>query len=284
MTLVEIAPLKINLFLHVVGRRSDGYHLLQSLFVFADIGDHIGYQPTDEPLTLDVVGPFASHLQNDPQNLVLRAARLLNPAATGRLQLDKQAPVASGLGGGSADAAATLRLLNRAWECGHSPNALRQLGASLGADVPACIASQPVFVAGIGDQLWQAAPGTTLPLLLVNPGVATSTPFVFKAFRDIGMDFSQTLENWPDVLPPWQQCHNDLGAAAEAVTPEIIHVLEELRGAKGVEVARMSGSGASCFATFGTLEDAKAAATELKMRQPGWWMRPTTVVVPDGLI
>lgn len=284
MSLVEIAPLKINLFLHVVGRRADGYHLLQSLFVFADIGDVISYQPTDEPLTLDITGPFAGHLPNDAQNLVLRAARLLNPAATGRLQLDKQAPVASGLGGGSADAAATLRLLNRAWACGHSMDRLRELGASLGADVPACIAAQPVFVAGIGDELKQAAPGARLPILLVNPGAATSTPAVFKSYRESGTDFSPALASWPDALPPWQQCRNDLGTAAETVTPEIKYTLEQLNQLAGVELARLSGSGASCFATFKTFDEAMSAATALKLRQPGWWVRPTTVVLPAGLI
>jgi 4-diphosphocytidyl-2-C-methyl-D-erythritol kinase len=284
MTLVEIAPLKINLFLHIIGRRADGYHLLQSLFVFADIGDSISYQPSDEPLNLDIIGPFADDLPSDPHNMVLRAARLLNPAATGRLQLDKQAPVASGLGGGSADAAATLRLLNRIWARGHSMDALRELGASLGADVPACIAAQPVFVAGIGDELRQAAPGARLPILLVNPGVATSTPAVFKSFRDSGTDFSPALASWPEALPPWQQCRNDLGSAAETVTPEITYTLKQLKQLAGVGLARMSGSGASCFATFKTLDEAKSAATALKMRQPGWWVRPTTAVLPAGLI
>ncbi len=284
MSSVEVAPLKINLFLHVVGRQADGYHLLQSLFVFADFGDVISYQPSDEPLRLDIVGPFAEHLQNDSENLVLRAARLLNPAATGRLQLDKQAPVASGLGGGSADAAATLRLLNRTWACGYNMDALRQFGSCLGADVPACIASQPVLVAGIGDKLRQAAPGAHLPLLLVNPSVATSTPAVFGAFQASATDFSLALEGWPDELPRWQQCRNDLCVAAEAVSPEITYTLERLKELEGVKVARMSGSGASCFATFKTLDEAKTAALSLKMRQPGWWIRPTTVVVPAGLI
>jgi 4-diphosphocytidyl-2-C-methyl-D-erythritol kinase len=284
MTFTELAPLKINLFLHVVGRRADGYHLLQSLFVFADIGDNLNYTPSDEPLTLDIVGPFASQLQGEQDNLVLRAARLLNPIGTGRLQLDKQTPVAAGLGGGSADAAATLRLLNRLWQCGKSENDLRILGATLGADVPACIASRPAFASGIGDELRETRSGTALPLLLVNPGIPTSTPAVFKAYRDLGADFSPSLPGWPETLPDWQDCRNDLANAAKATTPEINHIIKSLMAIEGVQLARMSGSGASCFAWFNTPLHAALAATALNNQQPHWWIRSATVLAPANPI
>jgi 4-diphosphocytidyl-2-C-methyl-D-erythritol kinase len=284
MTFTELAPLKINLFLHVVGRRADGYHLLQSLFVFADIGDTINYTPTSEPLTLDITGPFASQLQADQDNLVLRAARLLNPVGTGRLQLNKQAPVAAGLGGGSADAAATLRLLNRLWQCNKSEADLRALGAALGADVPACIASRPVLTSGIGDELQELRPGLALPLLLVNPLVPTSTPAVFKAYRDLGGDFSPSLPGWPGTIPSWQDCCNDLVEAAKAVTPEINNVIELLMEKKGMQKARMSGSGASCFALFDTPSNAEYAAAALQKEQPGWWIRTAAAFAPTSPI
>jgi 4-diphosphocytidyl-2-C-methyl-D-erythritol kinase len=284
MSQTELAQLKINLFLHVVGRRADGYHLLQSLFVFADVGDSISYTPSDDPLSLDIVGPFAAQLQAEPDNLVLRAARLLKPAPTGRLQLDKQAPVASGLGGGSADAAATLRLLNRLWQCGKSEADLRELGADLGADVPACIASRPVLASGIGDELQEHPPGPALPMLLVNPGTPTSTPAVFKRYADMGGDFSPPLPNWPNTLPDWRQCRNDLEAAAIAITPDIKTVIEQLNQNDGVRLARMSGSGASCFALFDSPLQAERAAAHLKHHYPHWWVKIANITGPLGLI
>jgi 4-diphosphocytidyl-2-C-methyl-D-erythritol kinase len=284
MSDTELAPLKINLFLHVVGRRADGYHLLQSLFVFADVGDVISYTPSRDPLTLDVVGPFASQLQAEPDNLVLRAARLLNPAPTGRLQLDKQAPVASGLGGGSADAAATLRLLNRQWQCGKSEADLRALGAALGADVPACIGSRPVLAAGIGDELKEHPPGQVLSVLLVNPGISTSTPAVFKAYRDWGSNFSPTLPHWPDIMPDWWVCQNDLAAAAKSITPDISIIIEQLRAIKAVKLVRMSGSGATCFAVFASPVQAEASAAILQQQYPHWWIKMANITAPLGLI
>jgi 4-diphosphocytidyl-2-C-methyl-D-erythritol kinase len=280
MNQTELAPLKINLFLHVVGRRADDYHLLQSLFVFADIGDHICYTPTSEPLSLDIIGPFAAHVPNDANNLVLRAAQLLNPAGTGQLLLDKQTPVAAGLGGGSADAAATLRLLNRLWHCGKSDDELRSLGASLGADVPACIASRPALTAGIGDELYQLSCGPALPMLLVNPGIPTSTPAVFKAYRDMAIGFSPAMPNWPKTIPDWRACRNDLAIAAETITPEINHILEKLSSIKAVQLARMSGSGASCFAVLEQPAQAEIAAAHLKQQHPDWWIEVANIATP----
>jgi 4-diphosphocytidyl-2-C-methyl-D-erythritol kinase len=280
----ELAPLKLNLFLHIIGRRADGYHLLQSLFVFADIGDRIDYTPSGAPLTLEIVGPFAAQLGPDPNNLVLRAARLLNAAPTGKLTLDKQVPVASGLGGGSADAAATLRLLNRLWHCGHSNDALRQLGGQLGADVPACIDSSAAYVSGIGDELAPAGRCERLPILLVNPGVATATPAVFAAYRALARDFTHALPGWPQAPVGWAKCQNDLDAAAQSVAPVILETLEALGGALGARLARMSGSGASCFAMFDSPEAASAAARQLAARHPGWWIRTATIHAPKALL
>jgi 4-diphosphocytidyl-2-C-methyl-D-erythritol kinase len=280
VTVTELAPLKLNLFLHVVGRQADGYHLLQSLFVFADIGDKIGYQASDTPLKLEISGPFAHQLSAAPSNLVLRAARLLKPSPTGVLKLDKQLPVASGLGGGSADAAATLRLLNRLWGCDQSPDTLRQLGAQLGADVPACIDSRAAYVSGIGDELAPAGQLVRLPILLANPGVATATPAVFAAYRALGSDFAPALHGWPNPSLSWTACQNDLDAAAQAVAPEILTTLQALKVAPGALVARMSGSGASCFAVFESPEAATAAERQLSASHPDWWLRTAQVRAP----
>jgi 4-diphosphocytidyl-2-C-methyl-D-erythritol kinase len=280
MNLDEHAPLKINLFLHVTGRRADGYHLLQSLFVFADFGDQIHYTPSDAPLSLEIVGPFAPQLATDPGNLVLRAAAMLRSAATGRLVLDKQVPVASGLGGGSADAAATLRLLNRAWQCGHDDDALRTLGAQLGADVPACIASAPCFVSGIGDALYPTEQGGGLHLVLANPGIATSTPSVFKAYKDLDSPFAPSLAHWPAPSQNWTECSNDLTAAAIHTTPEINVILQYFKEFSGANYVRMSGSGASCFAIFASAAAANQAAKAARLRHPNWWVQVAKTTGP----
>nr|MBC8158527.1 4-(cytidine 5'-diphospho)-2-C-methyl-D-erythritol kinase [Alphaproteobacteria bacterium] len=181
------APAKINLYLHVTGRRDDGYHLLDSLIVFADVGDRIAVSPADD-FSLDIDGPFSAGLSNGPENLVVRAARTLAELAEvrdgARIRLTKTLPVASGIGGGSADAAATIRALMRLWEIEPHANALTEMALSLGADVPVCLAGQPSFMGGIGEDI-DAAP--SLPpvwLVLVNPGVGVSTPSVFAARKE----------------------------------------------------------------------------------------------------
>ena len=172
----EFAPAKVNLYLHVVGRRSDGYHLLDSLAVFAGVGDRLTVSPSDR-LTLSVTGPFAAGLADEADNLVLRAAQRLADRAgiapTGTLALEKILPVASGIGGGSADAAATLRLLSRFW--GLPTIGLAEIGIGLGADVPVCLAGQPAIMSGIGDVLAPAPRLPELGIVLANPGVAVST-------------------------------------------------------------------------------------------------------------
>jgi 4-diphosphocytidyl-2-C-methyl-D-erythritol kinase len=274
--LQERAPAKVNLTLRVTGRRADGYHLLDSLAVFGPAADMLTAAP-GESLSLEVRGPFAAALEGDPDNLVLRAARLLAAAAgiepRARLVLDKRLPVASGIGGGSADAAAALRLLGRLWNVPVADS----LAQRLGADVPVCLASRPARMEGIGERL---SPAPRLPrfgLLLVNPGVAVSTPAVFRA-RAGG--FSP-----PPALPPaWPSAEamaadlapldNDLEAAALTLAPEIAHALAWLRARPGCLLARMSGSGATCFAVFTNGAAAEAVA---RGAPPGWWAHGGTV-------
>jgi 4-diphosphocytidyl-2-C-methyl-D-erythritol kinase len=270
----EFAPAKINLHLHVVGRRQDGYHLLDSLVVFAGIGDWLTVSPAPD-LSLTLVGPFAAGLAAEPDNLVLRAARGLADLAgispTGAMRLEKNLPVASGIGGGSADAAAALRLLCRFWAI--SPN-LTQLAQSLGADVPVCLLSHPTLMSGIGEIL---APAPLVPeagLVLVNPGVAVSTPAVFRA-RTGGFSPAATfpLDGWPSgktLSQTLAQTHNDLEAPARSLAPAINDALAALADTPGCHIARMSGSGATCFGLFDNPRAARHAANTV--RRDGWWV------------
>ncbi|MGD0104360.1 MAG: 4-(cytidine 5'-diphospho)-2-C-methyl-D-erythritol kinase [Rhodopila sp.] len=274
-SLSEFAPAKVNLHLHVVGRRADGYHLLDSLVVFAGVGDRLTVSPADD-LSLTLTGPFASGLEREADNLVLRAARALAaeagiPAA-GKLVLEKNLPVASGIGGGSADAAATVRLLCRFW--GLNPDTLDQLASGLGADVPVCLAGRPALLSGIGDVL---APVRKLPdvgVVLLNPGVAVSTPAVFQARSG---SFSRPAllpeHGWRDaasIAATLRPMRNDLETPARLLAPPIGDALRAVAAAPGCLLARMSGSGATCFGLFATPAAARAAVPAI-MRD-GWWV------------
>ncbi len=264
------APAKVNLALHVLGRRPDGYHLLDSLVVFADVGDMLRAVP-DSDLSLDLEGPFAAVLSGEADNLVLRAARSLAAAhgigASARLTLDKRLPVASGIGGGSADAAAALRLLADLW----GVTVPDGLALRLGADVPVCLASMPARMGGVGERLTPAPHLPRCGLVLVNPGVAVSTPAVFAARRG---GFSPPLdlpETWQDVAAmadDLARAGNDLEAPAVALSPVIGTVLDTLRALPGCRLARMSGSGATCFGLFA---DPGAASLAAARCPPEWW-------------
>ena len=276
----ELAPLKLNLFLHITGRREDGYHLLESLFCFGDAGDRLHYAPGREPLKLVVTGPFAADAPADDSNLVLRAARLLTSDPRGILTLDKQLPVASGLGGGSADAAAALRLLNRVWQCGYDLAALETMALTLGADVPACIRSQPVYVGGIGEQLYPVPAASILPAIIANPRRAVSTPGVFVAYRQRNPGFSASLPGWPNPDLSWRSCGNDLTPDAIGITPDVAALLDALAALPGALSARMSGSGGSCFALFDGCESACEALSVFSSRHPDWWAIRANIKVP----
>ena len=272
LSLVEPAPAKVNLYLHVTGRRADGYHILDSLAVFPAAGDRLVVEPADT-LSLVIDGPFAPVLQHESDNLVLRAARALAArdglAPRARLRLTKNLPVASGIGGGSADAAAALRLLSRLW---HVPPADISLAAGLGADVPVCLASRPVRMGGIGEIL---LPAPALPpgfIVLVNAGMAVATPAVFRARRGDFSPPATLAPGWPDLaalVADLLVLRNDLEEPAIALQPVIADVLAALRTRPGCELARMSGSGATCFGLFASADEAETAATGL--RRPGWW-------------
>ncbi|HEY5722419.1 MAG TPA: 4-(cytidine 5'-diphospho)-2-C-methyl-D-erythritol kinase [Allosphingosinicella sp.] len=262
----EVAYAKINLALHVRGRRPDGYHRIETIFAFAEEGDLLRAESADT-ISLKVEGPFATDIPDGEENLVLRAARALakcGEVTTGAaLTLSKRLPVASGIGGGSADAAAALRLLNRLWYLDYNVELLAGIAADLGADVPACVASRSALGRGKGDELdpVEAVPAGT-PLLLVNPGVKVATAEVFKRWK--GGDGGPLPRNW-------REGRNDLQAPAEAIAPEIGAVLEMLARQPGATVARMSGSGASCFALFGSESERGVAAARIRAEHPAWW-------------
>ncbi len=264
----SFAPAKVNLYLHVAGRRADGYHVLDSLAVFPAVGDIVGVAPAGA-LDLRISGRFGAALQAEPDNLLLRAARLLRPGAGVALTLEKNLPVASGIGGGSADAAAALRLLAQHWNMS-AP--LHEAALALGADVPVCLASAPARMGGIGEILQPAPRLPRFGMVLVNPGVAVATPSVFKARQGPFSAAAALPEAWHDardMAAALGRLTNDLQAPAVALQPVIGEVLNRLENLPGALLARMSGSGATCFAMFATPEEAAREAE--KISHPGWW-------------
>jgi len=281
----EVAPAKINLSLKVPGRRADGYHELQSLVVFADCGDVLTGEPAAD-LSLDVAGPFAAALAGEGDNLVLRAAKTLGdhlgiePAA--HLRLEKNLPVASGIGGGSADAAAAFRLLMKLWGAHIEPAALAALALGVGADVPVCLEARPALMWGKGERLMRLEALPPFWLVLVNPGVALSTAAVFKALAapDLAEKHAAPLPpalHSLDALIDWLGAQgNDLEAPAKALAPAIAEVIDALAETQSCRLARMSGSGATCFGIFADEAGARNAAAEISAAHPGWWVVATS--------
>jgi 4-diphosphocytidyl-2-C-methyl-D-erythritol kinase len=275
------APAKINLFLHVGDKRADGYHALQSLAVFAEVGDELEIAVCRE-YRLSIRGPFAAGLSADGDNLVLKTAQQVQLEAD--IVLTKNLPVASGIGGGSADAAATLRGLARVWNMRDGEATMRAAAAQIGSDVPVCMVSRPAWMEGRGEIVSPVAGIPRMPLLLVNPGVAVSTAEIFRALGDrrgIGLCPAHSFGGAADLLAFLHDTANDLEAPARAIKPVIGEVLDLLGGMPGALLARMSGSGATCFALFESAQASAAAAHEIAVRQPGWWVRPTRIAPDD---
>jgi len=273
------APAKINLWLHVTGRRPDGYRELDSLVAFADVGDRLSAAPAQE-LTLTVSGPFAAALDAGADNLVLRAARSLAAhcgiPAKAALHLHKNLPVASGIGGGSADAAAALHLCARLWRADIGNAAMARLALDLGADVPACLAGRTARMTGIGEKLAPPdPPPPAAPAVLVNPGIAVSTGQVFEALA--GPFGSPAEDRGGDFAGRAAANRNDLEAPAIALVPEIADVLAALRAPPGLRLARMSGSGATCFGLFDGAAAAEAAARAIAAAHPAWWVAACSI-------
>ena len=262
--IVEAAPAKINLALHVRRRRADDYHDIETLFAFARHGDVIRIARADKP-AFRIEGPFARDLTADRDNLVLRAVAAFGGRGSYAITLDKRLPVASGIGGGSADAAATLRGLARLNGVAIDDPGLTQIAARLGADVPACLAGSTALGRGRGDELTPMDGPTGTPVLLVNPGVAVATAEVFAGWD--GVDRGGIKNG--TALDVADAGRNDLEPAARRVAPEIGSVLNALSGMSGVFLSRMSGSGATCFALFDDCASRDRAGDEVRSR--GWW-------------
>lgn len=271
------APAKLNLYLHVVGRRADGYHELDSLVAFATVADTVSAAPADR-LTLAIDGPFAAQAPADDSNLVLRAARAL-AAAAGRepgaaLSLTKRLPAAAGLGGGSADAAAALRVLCALWRVDLAAGRLAQLALGLGADVPVCLLGRPAFVGGAGERLDLAPRLPQAALLIVNPGVPLPTYSVFRRFSGpltTPARFVDAPKNVREFAEMLRIRRNDLEPPACGLVPEIGRALARLEALPGALLARMTGSGASCFAIFASRNEANRAEALLRAAEPSWW-------------
>ena len=282
--ITESAPAKVNLYLHVTGRRPDGYHLLDSLIVFADLCDTVTAAPA-ERLSLTLAGPFADALDG-VDNLVSRAARAL-AAHAGRppraaLRLVKHVPVAAGLGGGSSDAAAALRALIRLWGLSIETDELARLALELGADVPVCLSRRATLVGGVGEVLTpldRAPP--SCHLVLANPRVPLSTAEVFGAFSGPAgapaPPLGPTVDR-SDLIDALRVRRNDLEAPARQCAPVIGSVLAALAGLPECRLARMSGSGPTCFALFDTADEASAGAHALAAARPEWWVAAAPVI------
>ena len=270
------APAKVNLALHVTGRRADGYHLLDSLVVFADVGDHLSINAADR-LTLRIAGPCAQGVPNGAENLIWRAARLLDPDRGAAIVLEKYLPHAGGVGGGSADAAAALRGLSAVWGM-DLPDTDAIL--KLGADVPACLYGWPCRMSGIGGHIENIPPLPPLWMVLVNPCVTLPTGDVFARMSH--------ADNPPMPSPRWKglddfltwlcATRNDLTAPARAIVPTIDKVLGHLTAQAGCLLSRMTGSGATCFGLFADLEAAQIAAQHIQRAEPSWWMRAAKIL------
>jgi 4-diphosphocytidyl-2-C-methyl-D-erythritol kinase len=286
-SLVDSALAKINLSLRVVGRRADGYHELESLVVFADVGDGLSLR-TGGPLALEIDGTYAAACGAAADNLVLKAAAAFAARVPGlrlgRFVLTKELPVAAGIGGGSADAAAALRLLVHAnrqifVQVDFADPRVREIALGVGADVPVCLESRARIMRGVGEQLSASLALPPLPALLVNPGVPLATRDVFaKLARKFSKSSSTEVPREAATLIDWLREHgNDLTEPAIACVPVIADVLRALSALPGARLARMSGSGPTCFALFVSAEDAAAAGRVLQAAHKDWWIQATTL-------
>ncbi|MHA1598282.1 MAG: 4-(cytidine 5'-diphospho)-2-C-methyl-D-erythritol kinase [Alphaproteobacteria bacterium] len=278
------APAKINLYLHVTGRRADGYHLLDSLVAFAGVHDMLTVSDADN-LELTIDGDFAGDLTTGDDNLVIRAAHALGRAAgikaEAAISLTKRLPLASGIGGGSADAAATLWALSNLWDIDLGDDELAAVALSLGADVPVCLGGKAAFMSGIGEILSPAPALPAASVVLVNPGVAVSTPAVFRAldgnFTPADGRFDYVPADARELASILAKRNNDLEAPALHLEPVIGEVLAALAATDDILLARMSGSGATCFGLFADPGEAARAALCIATARPDWWIKAASL-------
>ena len=285
-SICEAARAKVNLTLHMKGKRRDGYHELESLVVFADVSDELVFTPASED-RLSLEGPFAGLV--DGENLVLKAKRAfaswLGVTVSGDFLLKKNIPVAAGLGGGSSDAAATIRALLKAYDRAEDTKTFIRQSAAIGADVPVCLQDSAAWMCGLGERVTPVSGLTPLPALLVNPGIKLSTAAVFKTLNAKPLQAEEAEA--PPSFPGWRnpreaavwlnEGRNDLEAPAIALEPAVKKVLDALRRADGCMLSRLSGSGPTCFGIFLSQDAAAEAASEMRRSYPNWWVQATTL-------
>ncbi len=277
----SFAPAKINLYLHVIGCRDDGFHELDSLVVFADVGDRVQVELAEDT-TFDIVGPFASEFERFEGNSVLRAFKALSThteySSNVALKLEKNLPIASGIGGGSTDAGATINALLELWDVHVDKRELFDVAFSLGADVPVCVFGKPAYMSGAGEILEPIDNFPALPAILVNPNICLPTLAVFDHFA-LGKSRPGRISRMPNdvegLISILKDRRNDLFDAAVDIVPEIGEVLSALKATSGCLLARMSGSGATCFGIYASEVDARIAASVIYELQPNWWVEPT---------
>lgn len=285
------APAKVNLTLHVGPPMRDGRHPIESVAVFANIGDWVWAEDDERP-SLNVAGPFASHLAGERNNLVVRAAQLIAAEAGVRrgvkLTLDKHLPIASGIGGGTADAAATLRALDALWGLNLSMRDMMRLAARIGSDGPACVGSFPCYMTGAGENAVALPDWPDLDAVLVNPGVPSPTADVYRRFDERGGTAAPLrgggapeINSVARAIDYVSQGRNDLAEAAVSLAPVIGEALQLLERAPGVRAARLSGSGATCFALVDGAQRARDLAREVAEERPQWWVRAARLVRAD---
>lgn len=270
----RLARAKINLALHVTGRQADGFHLLDSIVCFADFGDELSVEPADT-LSLTITGPMAKSLPSGQDNLVLRAANLMETGQGAALTLIKNLPIASGIGGGSSDAAATLHLLAELWQ---SPLPSPADLLKLGADIPVCLAGKPSRMRGIGEEVSPIKNFPGFDMVLVNPSISVPTPTVFAALdnrQNPSLDPQPTSNDPQTWLEYLSGQRNDLERPAQQIEPAIKTVLNSLQQLESCALARMSGSGATCFGLFQSTQEAADAALTIKAAHPDWWVQTT---------
>jgi 4-diphosphocytidyl-2-C-methyl-D-erythritol kinase len=282
MLVSERAHAKINLALHIIGRRADGYHELDSIVAFAGVADVLTISPAAK-ISISLSGPFANDLPPDDENIVLMAGRRLAdfagkknlPLSPVKFHLEKNLPVAAGIGGGSADAAAALRGLIRLFGISVSAQDMKEIALKLGADVPVCLGQKASRMRGIGEIIEPIAVSLPRAALLINPRVPLPTPGVFEALKlECGQSFGTAIGDLTDIRS-WR---NDLTAPAITIVPEIASVLESLGSQSEIICARMSGSGATCFGLFENFELAQTAANKISEKHPNWWVVATRLI------
>jgi 4-diphosphocytidyl-2-C-methyl-D-erythritol kinase len=282
IVLRELAKAKINFYLHVTGKRPDNYHVLDSLVAFSDVGDKLEIIPADE-ITVTVTGPFAEVVPAK-DNSVIKAAQALKTQFKvthgAAITLHKNLPAGAGLGGGSADAAAALRLLSRFWKLKPTAPELHKISIGLGADVPACLRSTTLYVGGIGETLESGPVMAGLPIVLVYPGKPLLTRDVFMAHKAAFSSAPRHPHAFAErnaLIQFLQKNKNDLQSTAITLLPEIGKALDALKTEQGCQLARMTGSGSTCFGCFSDISEAQAAAQKIAEKNPSWWVKPAVI-------